>query len=91
MIKYFSKNGETQYSEKYKHLATHEVDMPEPETPENHTAIAKLDLDTLEGYWEYREIKKTEEELMEELRKDLDESVMELSIAMSMLGVNTDV
>ena len=71
MIKYFSADGNTQYGEKYKHLATHEVEMPEkPEEKEGFSITARMNPDTLEGYWEEREIPKTPEEEIEILKAD---------------------
>lgn len=67
---YFNEDGKTVFGENYKHLATHTVEMPKPETPDNHTARPKLDLDTMEGYWEYQEDTKTEEERIEALESE---------------------
>lgn len=68
---YFSADGSTQYGEKYKHLSTHEVEMPEkPEEKEGHRVVAKMNPETLEGYWEEREIKKSPEEEIEDLKKE---------------------
>ena len=73
MIKYFSKDGNTEYAEKYKHLATHEIEMPEkPEEKEGYNIIAKMNPETLEGYWEEREIQKSDSEKIADLEKVID-------------------
>ncbi len=83
MKKYFNQDGTVTHGEKYKHLATHTVDMPVKEDREGYSARAKLNLDTLEGYWEYIKIPKSEEERLEELEQsqsDQDDLLMDIML-----------
>ena len=73
MIKYFSADGNAEFGEKYKHLATHQVEMPEkPAEKEGYSIIAKMDPETKEGYWEQREIPKTDADRIADLEAVID-------------------
>lgn len=82
---HFSLDGITRYGDKYKHLASVTIELPEPELREGFTSEPMYNPETGEGYWNYQEIVFSQEELQAQKIESLEQSIAELTMAITMM------